>query len=244
MKEIDKAHLQAHYENVPINMLRILSVDEIAIKKRHHYMTVILNYETGTILCMNKDRKTESLGDFFKSLPETTLAEIEAIAIDMWDPYIKAIKDHCSHASIVFDLFHVVAAFNRVIDKVRNEEINKLTKKDKRLFKKSKYLFLKNPENLDAEERPRLKDLLRLNETLSTVYILKEHIKRLWSYRYKKSAQDFLDYWCSLAYETGVQSVVKFANMLTKYSYGILNHCLYPIHTGKHEGVNNKIKVI
>ncbi len=244
VKEIDKAHLEAHYENVPIDMLRILSVDEIAIKKRHQYMTVILNYETGTILRMNKDRKTESLGDFFKSLPEATLAGIEAIAIDMWDPYIKATKNHCSHAAIVFDLFHVVAAFNRVIDKVRNEEINKLTKKDKLLFKKSKYLFLKNPENLDAKERPRLKDLLRMNETLSTVYILKEHIKRLWNYRYKKSAEDFLNYWCSLAYETGVQSVIKFANMLTKYSYGILNHCLYPIHTGKLEGVNNKIKVI
>ena len=49
-----------------------------------------------------------------------------------------------------------------------------------------------------------------------------------------------------LGHEPGAkaESGSRFAKTLCRYRYGILNHCDYPIHTGKLEGVNNKIKVI
>ena len=47
---------------------------------------------------------------------------IEAVAIDMWEPYINRINHHCPDAHIVFDFFHVVQAFGKVIDKVRRDE--------------------------------------------------------------------------------------------------------------------------
>ena len=148
-------------------------------------------------------------------------------------------------AKIVFDLFHVVANFNRVIDKVRNSEYRKASKQDKAIYKGSKYLLLKNRENLkDQNQRQHLKQLLAVNETINTVMILKESLKRIWTYRYRRWAQKALDYWCSLARSLNHRSVNAFANMLDRYCYGILNHCQYPIHTGKLEGVNNKIKVI
>ena len=149
------------------------------------------------------------------------------------------------HAKIVFDLFHVVANFNRVIDKVRNGEYRKASEQDKAIYKGSKYLLLKNRKNLkDQSQRQHLKQLLALNETINTVMILKESLKRIWTYRYRRWAEKALDNWCSLARSLNHQSVIAFANMLDRYRYGILNHCNYPIHTGKLEGVNNKIKVI
>jgi len=148
-------------------------------------------------------------------------------------------------AKIVFDLFHVVAHFNRVIDKVRNTEYHKANKQDKAVYKGSKYLLLKNKKNLkDQSQRQQLKKLLALNETINTVMILKETLKRIWTYRYRRWAQKALDHWCSLARSINHRSVNAFAKMLNRYRYGILNHCQYPIHTGKLEGVNNKIKVI
>ena len=148
-------------------------------------------------------------------------------------------------AKIVFDLFHVVANFNRVIDKVRNSEYHKASKQDKAIYKGSKYLLLKNRQNLkDHNQRQHLKQLLAVNETINTVMILKESLKRIWTYRYRRWAQKALDHWCSLARSLNHRSVNAFANMLDRYRYGILNHCHYPIHTGKLEGVNNKIKVI
>jgi transposase len=74
--------------------------------------------------------------------------------------------------------------------------------------------------------------------------ILKDKLKHIWEYRYRAWAEKALKSWCSLARSINHPSVNAFANMLERYRYGILNHCTYPIHTGKLEGVNNKIKVI
>jgi len=92
--------------------------------------------------------------------------------------------------------------------------------------------------------RRQLKELLALNEVISTVMILKEKLKLLWSYRSRTWAAKALDQWCALARSLKQKALSAFANMLQRHRYGILNHCDYPIHTGKLEGVNNKIKVI
>ena len=148
-------------------------------------------------------------------------------------------------AKIVFDLFHVVAGFNRVIDQVRNSEYREASKEDKTVYKGAKYLLVRNRENLKTpEQREHLKELLALNETINTVMILKEKLKHIWTYRSRAWAAKALDSWCSLARTINQPSVNDFANMLERHRYGILNHCEYPIHTGKLEGVNNKIKVI
>ena len=110
-------------------------------------------------------------------------------------------------AKIVFDLFHVVANFNRVIDKVRNSEYRKASKEDKAVFKGSKYLLLKNRKNLKTQEqRQHLKELLSLNETINTVMILKETLKHIWAYRSRTWATKALDSWCSLARSLNHQS--------------------------------------
>jgi transposase len=138
----------------------------------------------------------------------------------------------------------VVSAFGKVIDKVRNIEYRKANKEGKEVIKGSKYLLLKNKVNLLKKEKPRLKALLTLNEALTTVYILKDYLKRLWKYKYVKRAEDFLSQWCCIAAESNIRPVIAFAKTLKKYAYGIINHCKFPIHTSRLEGMNNKIKVI
>jgi transposase len=156
---------------------------------------------------------------------------------------VKAIREFLPNAEIVFDLFHVVAAFSRFIDTICNIEYKKASVEQRELMKRSRYLLLKNPQNLSYEEKPRLKQILKTNETLAKVYILKEYLKRLWQYRYQAWAEKFLNYWCLLALELKNDQLNRFVDMLLKYKYGILNHCHYHIHTGKIEGINNKVKV-
>ena len=148
-------------------------------------------------------------------------------------------------AKIVFDLFHVVAQFSRVIDKVRNREYRKASKKNKSVFKGAKYLLLKNRKNVRLKRhREQLKQLLELNEVINTVMILKDQLKHIWSYRSRTWANKAIDNWCALAKLLNIRVLNNFCKMLNRHRYGILNHCEYPIHTGKLEGVNNKIKVI
>ena len=87
-------------------------------------------------------------------------------------------------------------------------------------------------------------DKLDLSETISKIMIAKDDLKRVWNYRRRGRAQKRLDQWCALARTVDHPDVHKFADMLERRADGILNHCDYPIHTSKLEGVNNKIKVI
>ncbi len=104
---------------------------------------------------------------------------------------------------------------------------------------------MKNRGNLRHQsQRDQLKELLELNETLNTVMILKDKLKHIWQYRSRTWANKAIDQWCELARSINRPALTSFAKMLERHRYGIVNHCDYPIHTGKIEGVNNKIKVI
>jgi transposase len=245
VKNIDKFYLERDFGQPDLNGLRILAVDEISIRKGHSYLTVVLDYLSGRVLFVGKKRKAKTLQRFFNKLSISQRKKIEAVAMDMWDPFIKAVTDKLPQAKIVFDLFHVVANFSRVIDKVRNSEYRKASKQDKAVFKGAKYLLLKNRRNIRRQcHREQLKELLALNQVISTVMILKEKLKHIWTYRSRTWACKALNQWCDLAKSLKNRSVNTFVRMLQRYQYGIINHCDYPIHTGKIEGVNNKIKVI
>jgi len=244
VKNIDKTFLQKQYGDTDYGGLKILAVDEIAIRKGHHYMTVVLDYESGRVIWMGEGRSSDTLKTFFRGMSKDQILGLKAIAMDMWDPYIKAVQEEAPHVKIVFDLFHVVAAFSRVIDLVRMEEYRRASQNDKDVFKGAKYLLLKNRSRLNINEKAHLSKLLRINQNLFILAILKEKLKKLWTYRRRGWARKALSAWCAIARLIGNKTVDVFIRRMQKYAYGILNHCLYPIHTSRLEGVNNKIKVI
>ena len=92
VKEIDKQYLEAQYGQPNYDGLRILAVDEISVRKGHKYLTIVLDYETGRVIHVAKDRKTKTLNRFFNRLSAKQKKSIEAVVMDMWDPYIKAVK--------------------------------------------------------------------------------------------------------------------------------------------------------
>ncbi|WP_043807256.1 ISL3 family transposase [Desulfatibacillum aliphaticivorans] len=221
VKDNDKVFQEDEFGATDYNGLRILAVDKITIQKGHKYMTVVLDYESGRVVWLVRDRKADTLRFFFKGMTEEQKKALEAVAMDMWDPFIK------------------------VIDKVRIAEKKKAETTELEVYKGAKYLLLKNRRNIrTAAARAHLQRLLDMNENISKAMILKDYLKRIWSYSRRGWAQKRMDEWCALARTMDNQDVTKFADMLERHPYGILNHCDYPIHTSKLEGVNNKIKVI
>lgn len=214
IKDIYKRHLKYKFAKEDIGCPELLAVDEISLKKGHNYLTIVINWQTGRVLWVGEGRKNETLKELLSSLREKQRNSIQAIAMDMWDPYIKATREWCPNAAIVFDQFHVVKAFGKVIDKVRNIEFGKATKEDKKVIKGSKYLLLKNKENLHEKGKPRLQSVLKLNEVITIVYILKDYLKNIWLYKYVKCAQASLDSWCSMAMETKLKPVLTFTTTL------------------------------
>ena len=245
VKDIDKTFLEEEFGQTDYRDLTILAVDEISVRRGHTYMTVALDYLTGRVVWMGEGRKAETLMEFFDGMTDEQRAKLEAIAMDMWDPYIKAVEMKVPHVKIVFDLFHMVKEFNKIIDRVRIDEYTKASESDKSVIKGSKYLLLKNPENIrKGEEQEHLNRLLALNKTISKVMVLKDSLKLIWGTESREDAKRKINDWCSLAKAVNHPSVIAFARRIRRYEYGILNHCDYPIHTSIIEGVNNKIKVI
>ena len=245
VKAVDQKFLEKEYGQTDYQGLRILAIDEISIRKGHRYLTVVLDYETGRVVWVGKDRKARTLRRFFSGMTSKQRKQLEAVVMDMWDPYILVVQSKVPHVKIVFDLFHVVAQFNRIIDKVRNSEYRKASKANKEIFKGTKYLLLKNRGNIrKPKDRQHLEELLQLNKVINTVLILKDKLKHIWTYRSRTWAEKAIEEWCALAQTVDHPSVKKFVKTLSRCRYGILNHCDYPIHTGRLEGVNNKIKVI
>jgi transposase len=162
------------------------------------------------------------MDEFFSQMPGPVRRRIQAVAIDMWDPYIKAVREWCPQADIVFDLFHVVRAFNLIIDEIRNEEFRKADQKDRDTLKGSKYLFLENWGNLEGEQRIRLKEILAMNKRLNILYWLKDLLKHIWGYYRSAWAEKVIDQWCAVARQDGHKRLVTFAKRLQRYKYGIL----------------------
>jgi transposase len=246
VRAVDKHFLQQEFGRTDYQGLQILAIDEIALTKgQSGYMTVVLDYLTGRVVWMGQGRNKETLDTFFAGMTDEQKQGIQAVALDMWEPFINRVQHHCPQAKIVFDLFHLVKAFGEVIDEVRREEVHKAARRpDCAYLKGSRYLLLKNRENLRAEERVRLRDLLAANERLSAVYMLKDQLKMIYAYCRRGWAQKALDQWCALAAEVDHPFMRRFIKRLRFFEYGILNHCAYAIGTSRLEGLNNKIKVI
>ena len=244
VKDIDKSFLEQEFAATDYTGLRVLAFDEIALKKGHRYLTVALDWLTGRVVWMGKNRDKDTLDAFFAGMTAEQKAGIEAVAMDMWEPYINRVRHHCPQAKIVFDFFHLVQAFGQVIDEVRREEYRQAEAQDKAVLKGSRFLLLKNKENLTTTQRSRLAEVLALNQTLCTLYVLKDQLKLLYYYSDRDQVQRALEDWCAMAAEVDDSSLRRFVKRLREFAYGILNHADYPIGTSVLEGVNNKIKLI
>ena len=246
IKKIDKEFLKKDYGQTDYSNSGYLAIDEIAVGKHHKYLTVVLDFKTGRVLWIGRDRKTSTLDDFFEKMPKEDRENIKAVSMDMWDPYINSVKKWCPNAAIVFDKFHIISDFGNVIDKVRNSEKRKndLSQEEQNVIKDSKYLLLKNKENVKEKNIQKLEKLLELNKNISIVYILKEELKLIWQTTDYLEMRERLNDWCQKAIESELKPVIKFAEKLKRRQYGILTYCFHPIHNSKLEGVNNKIKEI
>jgi len=245
VKEIDKRRLIQEVGTPCYDDLRLLAVDEISVRKGHRYMTSVLDFETGRLVWMGQDRTKQTLKRFFAELSPEQLASIEAIALDMSGAYRQAIVETCPQVAMVYDFFHVVAKYGReVIDRVRLDESKKQSEIGRRYIKGSRYLLLRNEENLRSDQQEQLQELLSMNEALNTVYVLKDQLKQLFTYRCPDRARRALHQWCDLAMASGLPPLERFALGLLNHADGIINHARYPIHTGVLEGIHNKIKVI
>ncbi|HLU60951.1 MAG TPA: ISL3 family transposase [Gammaproteobacteria bacterium] len=246
VKAIDQQRLHREVVEPDRTRLRRLIMDEFALYKGHRYATVVACADTQQVLWVGEGRSREAIRPFFTWLGEAC-EHIEAVAMDMNTAMDLEVQAHCPNAAVIYDLFHVVAKFGReVIDRVRVDQANRLRadKPARKAIKQSRWLLLRNRDNLTDAQAVTLNDLLAANQPLFTTYLLKEQLKALWYAPSPHTAKRRWNQWFRMAMDSGLAPVIAFARKLEKYVHGIIASARHRLNTSVLEGMNNRIKVI
>jgi len=246
VKGIQKRSLSRRFRRVELKHLRRIAIDEIAIGRGHRYLTVVLDLKSGAVVFVGEGKGADALKPFWKRLKRCS-AKIEAVAMDMSPAYINAVQTNLRKAVIVFDHFHVLKLFNEKLSDLRRQLYAEATERlHKDVLKGTRWLLLKNPENLDQtrDESKRLHEALTLNQPLATAYYMREDLRRVWEQSNRSTAQRVLDDWIRRAECSGIRTLIRFAHTLAAHRSGILNYYRYRISTGPLEGTNTKIRVL
>lgn len=246
-KAIDFRALARRLGPVDLDGVTRIAMDEFAIQKGHRYATVVVDVARKRVLWVGRGRSRAEVRPFFELLGPKRCAQLQAVAMDMNTAYDLEVRRHCPNARVIYDLFHVVAKYGReVINRVRVDAANQLRhdKPARRVVKRSHWLLLRNPANLQASERIRLAEVLEANQSLLAVHVMKEQLKALWNAPTPWAWRTAWRQWHAQAKESGIPALMHFANCLRPYWRGILARVRWPMHTGLLEGINNRIKVI
>jgi len=246
IKDIQKRYLNKRFSRPNLKKLKQIAIDEISIGRSHRYLTVVLNLATGAVVFVGAGKGSDALIPFWRRLNHCKV-NINAVAIDMSPAYIRAVTNNLPNAVIVFDHFYVVKLFNDQLAQFRRSLQNQMESKEKAQFLKgTRWLLLKNPENLDPDknERQRLEQALEINKPLAAAYYLKEELRQLWKQPSKWHAANFLNAWILKAKASNIMFLDRFADTLEEHWQGILAYYDHKISTGPLEGTNNKIKTL
>lgn len=221
-----------------------IGVDELSRRKGHVYVTNVYDLEAKRLIWSGEGRSQETLQAFFDEHGDALKEKVIGVCCDMWQPYIDMLQEHFPDAILIFDKFHIVQHLNKAVDEVRKAEALELKKENPELLKKSRYIWLKNPENLTDKQRSRLGHLEKMNLRTNRAYLLKEGFREFWNYWSKGWAKKFLNKWFWWATHSRLKPMRDFAWMLRRHQEGLLNYFELRIDNGAVEGMNNKAKVV
>lgn len=221
-----------------------IGIDEVSRQKGHVYVTNVYDLKQKRLLWSGEGRSQETLKAFFAEHGKALKDKVKGVCCDMWQPYIDIIHDNLPDTPLVFDRFHIMQQLLKAVDGVRREEAHELRKTNPELLKRTRYLWLKNPENLTEKQRGRLGYLEGLNLRCNRAYLLKESFREFWGYTHKDRAKRFLKKWFWWATHSRLKPMRDFAWTLRRHEEDILNYFELRIDNGAVEGMNNKAKVV
>ncbi len=246
IREIEAMHLRRQYEKPRLKDVTHIAIDEIAVRKGHQYMTVVLDLDSGRVIFVGDGRGGDALAPFWKRLRRSG-AKVLAVAADMSPAYAAAIEAALPEAIFVFDRFHLIKLFNEKLNALRRRLYREMSDQDERsALKGARWILLKRPENLNPEssEPQRLARALASNTDLAAAYFLKEELSEIWEQDEYDEAEALLRDWIEFAESLEIKEMRDFAKTLRRHALGILAYYDCEITTGPLEGINNKIKTM
>ena len=161
---------------------RYLGADEIYRGKKQKFNTVLSDLVHGEVIGLAKDRSEASLAGLLTTcLDARQRAAVDAICIDMHQPYMNAVAHELSKAAIVFDKFHVLQHASKALDDVRRQEFFRAGPVMRAYGRGKRWLLLRRWKTVRGSKRVELQQLFTANRRLFKAYVLREQLDRLWT---------------------------------------------------------------
>lgn len=221
-----------------------LGVDEKSFRKRHRYLTLVNDLDRSRVLYVAEGRRKQSLDGFWRTLSAEQLAGVEAVAMDMWDPYVASTREHLEGAGekIVYDKFHIAAHLSKAVDQVRRAENKELRAAGDERLTGTKYQWLRHPARFSEAAWREFRTLREADLKTARAWALKETAMRLFDYRSEAAARRFFALWQGWASRSRLTPMVAAAKMLKRRLENILTYLKHRVTNAVSEALNSKIQ--
>ena len=228
-----------------LSNLRRIGVDEISFRKRHRYLTIVTDHDTGHVVWVAEGKTSDVLKGFFESLEPAVCNAIEIVTMDMSQAYQKAVRESLPNATIAFDHFHIAKLANEALNEVRRELAREARKSDPEAAKAIKGMRWPTAygfENLPEKHLPSL-EFLRPNAPLGRAYLLKEQLLEVLRSG-PAGVVDGLQSWGAWASRSRLAPFVRLGRTIRKHFDGIRAFVEKRVSNARAEGINNKIRLL
>ncbi|HET6446927.1 MAG TPA: ISL3 family transposase [candidate division Zixibacteria bacterium] len=228
---------EARKQEVYLDTHRI-GIDETSRKRGHHYVSLFVDFDQSKVIFATEGRSKKVIGQFSNDFhdhggdPDL----VREVCCDMSPAFIEGIEHCLPNARITFDRFHVMKIMNEAVDKVRREE-----QKEFPALKKSRWIWLKNAENLTVTQQERFEYLFQLNLKTAQAYQIKLNLRQLWKLPLRDAMQYLLN-WITWALTSGLEPVMEAARTILRHWEGIVAFAESRISNGILEGINSLVQ--
>jgi transposase len=231
----------------PRSVPQEVCVDEKAAGRGQDYVTVVARVEAGkpaTVDYVGDGRSQDSLDRYWQQWTRTELAAVEAVGMDMWDPYFQSTLAQVPEAQrkIVYDPFHLSCHMNKAVNEVRKAEAHELLKAGDTTLQGTRHLWLYAWENLMEPLASRFQELRRIKLKTARAWSIKEMWRDMWASFNVPEAKDFFQCWYSWAIRSRLAPIKRVARMFQAHLDNILTYFETFLTNGPIEGLNNRIQ--
>lgn len=230
-----------------VRLISAIGVDETSFQRRHEYVTMVCDLKEPRVLYVADGRGQGALEGFYDELTDEQLGAIEAVAMDMWAPYIQATRARLPgwEGKLCFDRFHVAKHLGDAIDKVRRVEQRELRQHDDERLTRTRYLWLMGASRrrqLSWHRRREFVALRRSTLKVARAWAIKEAAHELWHYVHRGWALKAWQRWLGWAFRSRLEPVRRIARMVKQHLEGILNAIVRQVTNATSESLNARIQ--
>ena len=226
------------------DIIHSIGMDEKSFLSGHRYVTIMTDNLGKRVINVAENRDTDAVNTLWEGLTDVQRDNVQSVCMDFWKAYISGARRHAPQADIVYDRFHVTKHLNEAVDKVRKKEHRKLCRVKDNSLSKTKYLWLKNPENWTERDKDRYVILSENQLAVGRAWNRKELFREFWSLTTKEEAKAFFKHWYFSATHSRLKPVIEVAKMLNRHLEGLLSWIKHHVTNGLVEGFNSKIQQI